>query len=101
MLHVILTCMSILHAHTMQNYMHVACMSRKQVCHMNLPCMLHACFIKHAWKLHVTCMLHAQHFEQRIMTCVIRINYIFSYVVNLLQHYEHHYNLAIKITLTY
>ena len=36
-----------------------------------------------------------------IMTCLIRISYIFSYVVNLPQHYEHHYNLVIKITLTY
>ena len=47
MLHVVLTCMSILHAHIMQNYMHVACTFRKQACHMNL-----------------SCMLHAQHFEQ-------------------------------------
>ena len=66
MLHVILTCMSVLHAHTMQKYMHVTCMFLKQACHMNLPCMLHTCFIKHAWKLHVTCMLHAQHFEQGV-----------------------------------
>ena len=64
MLHVILTCMSVLHAHTMQNYMHVAGTFCKQACHMNLLCMLHTCCIKHAWKLHVTSMLHAQHSEQ-------------------------------------
>ena len=44
MLHVVLTCTSILHAHTIQNYMHVACMSRKRACHMNLPCMSHGMF---------------------------------------------------------
>ena len=66
--------MSVLHAHTMQNYMHVACMSRKQACHMNLPCMLHACFIKHAWKLHVTYMLHVQHFEQGLVLAKLNKN---------------------------